>query len=156
MRSLRYARFHVSPSFQIVLNLVSRSLRMQRNHSPLHGTQLSGARFLSSSSFKKHGGTWQISPRFAEVEDAIRAGLKNLEKWYRKADETDVYFICLGTVTPYSHSLSLLDCAQHSIPIGSWRTLKKNGLRSSFVRAFPSLSRWYVHLLPNSNVQLTA
>ena len=36
------------------------------------------------------------NPKFYAVKDAIQAGLKNLGKWYRKVDETDVYFICLG------------------------------------------------------------
>ena len=36
------------------------------------------------------------NPKFEVVEDAIQAGLKNLGKWYRKVDETDVYFICHG------------------------------------------------------------
>lgn len=31
-----------------------------------------------------------------EVEEAIDAGLKNLDKWYNKTDDTDVYFVCLG------------------------------------------------------------
>ena len=34
--------------------------------------------------------------RFYEISDAIHAGLGNLEKWYRKTDDTDAYFICLG------------------------------------------------------------
>ena len=36
--------------------------------------------------------------KFSEVEGAIRAGLDNLEKWHRKADDSDVYFICLGKI----------------------------------------------------------
>jgi len=36
-------------------------------------------------------------PKFAEVEHAIRKGLKNINKWYRKVNDTDAYFICLGT-----------------------------------------------------------
>ena len=39
----------------------------------------------------------ELASRFAEVAPAIRAGLDNLEKWYCKTDETDAYFICLGT-----------------------------------------------------------
>jgi hypothetical protein len=39
----------------------------------------------------------ELSPRFAEIAPAIRAGLDNLEKWYRKTEKTDAYFICLGT-----------------------------------------------------------
>lgn len=40
-------------------------------------------------------------PRFYEISDAIHAGLDNLGKWYRKTDDTDAYFICLGE---FSHS----------------------------------------------------
>lgn len=42
--------------------------------------------------------------KFHEVEDSLHAGLKNLEKWYRKTNDTNVYFICLGTL---SHAPSL-------------------------------------------------
>lgn len=35
-------------------------------------------------------------PKFTELSAAIEAGLQNLDKWYRKTDDTDVYFICLG------------------------------------------------------------
>jgi hypothetical protein len=35
-------------------------------------------------------------PKFSEVEDAIRKGLENIDKWYRKVNDTDAYFICLG------------------------------------------------------------
>ena len=38
--------------------------------------------------------------KFDEVEDAIRSGLENLEKWYSKTDDMDVYFVCLGVVFP--------------------------------------------------------
>ena len=34
--------------------------------------------------------------RFEDVTDAIEAGLANLRKWYRKVDDTNVYFICMG------------------------------------------------------------
>ncbi|KAJ7864017.1 hypothetical protein B0H13DRAFT_2353859 [Mycena leptocephala] len=33
--------------------------------------------------------------RFAD-KDSINCGLENLEKWYRKTNDTDVYFICLA------------------------------------------------------------
>lgn len=38
-------------------------------------------------------------PKFANISDAIDAGLENLNKWYQKIDDTDVYFICLGACT---------------------------------------------------------
>ncbi len=34
--------------------------------------------------------------RFEDVTYAIEAGLDNLKKWYRKVDDTDAYFICMG------------------------------------------------------------
>lgn len=34
--------------------------------------------------------------KFDEVADGITAGLSNLNKWYRKTDDTDAYFISLG------------------------------------------------------------
>lgn len=34
--------------------------------------------------------------KFDALSTAINSGLDNLRKWYRKADGTDVYFICLG------------------------------------------------------------
>jgi hypothetical protein len=37
-------------------------------------------------------------PKFATLAPGICAGLKNLAKWYRKTDDTYVYFICLGEV----------------------------------------------------------
>jgi hypothetical protein len=33
---------------------------------------------------------------FEPVHDALRAGIKLLEKYYRRADDTDVYFIAHG------------------------------------------------------------
>jgi hypothetical protein len=36
--------------------------------------------------------------KFEVVAPALSAGLENLNKWYRKTDDTDAYFICLGTV----------------------------------------------------------
>jgi hypothetical protein len=34
--------------------------------------------------------------KFKDVAAPIEAGLENLRKWYRKVDDTDAYFICLG------------------------------------------------------------
>ncbi|KAH9988499.1 hypothetical protein BJV77DRAFT_1070053 [Russula vinacea] len=39
--------------------------------------------------------TMSAHPRFLDISDAINHGLKNLNKWYQKLDETNVYFICL-------------------------------------------------------------
>jgi hypothetical protein len=42
--------------------------------------------------------------KFEDMRDSINAGLDNLEKWYGKTDDTDVYFICLGELLPIVHS----------------------------------------------------
>ena len=40
-------------------------------------------------------------PKFADISDAIDTRPENLNKWYWKIDNTDVYFICLGAYTAY-------------------------------------------------------
>jgi hypothetical protein len=42
-------------------------------------------------------GDMAVAPKFAEVSDSITSGLENIQKWYGKTDDTDAYFICLGT-----------------------------------------------------------
>jgi len=39
-----------------------------------------------------------MAPKFADVSDSITSGLENIQKWYGKTDDTDAYFICLGTL----------------------------------------------------------
>ncbi|KAJ6631849.1 hypothetical protein B0H10DRAFT_1937605 [Mycena sp. CBHHK59/15] len=42
--------------------------------------------------------TWRnmaATEKFVDMQDSINASLDNLEKWYGKTDDTDVYFICL-------------------------------------------------------------
>ena len=38
-------------------------------------------------------------PKFAAMSGSINVGLTNLQKWYHKTDDTDVYFVCLGDNT---------------------------------------------------------
>ncbi|KAK7025717.1 HAT family dimerization domain-containing protein [Favolaschia claudopus] len=43
--------------------------------------------------------TWRnmaATDRFADMQDSIYAGLENIENWYGKTNDTDVYFICLA------------------------------------------------------------
>jgi hypothetical protein len=47
-------------------------------------------------------------PKFSEVEHAIRKGLENINKWYRKVNNTDAYFICLGTLVFLRDSILIL------------------------------------------------
>ena len=37
-----------------------------------------------------------LNPVYAPVKHALEAGLKNMSKWYRKADVTSIYFISHG------------------------------------------------------------
>ena len=47
-------------------------------------------------------------PEFSEVEHAIHKGLRNIDKWYRKVNDSDAYFICLGTFAfPFGSCLFL-------------------------------------------------
>jgi hypothetical protein len=34
--------------------------------------------------------------QYAPIADAIKQGLKNVDKYYKKTSDSDVYFICLG------------------------------------------------------------
>ena len=34
--------------------------------------------------------------KYERIKDGIESGLRNLRKWYRSTDETDIYFISLG------------------------------------------------------------
>ena len=43
-------------------------------------------------------------PKFSELGHAIRKGLENINKWYRKVNDTDAYFICLGMLVFSSRS----------------------------------------------------
>ena len=43
--------------------------------------------------------SWENMARhnqFKDITNAIEAGLANLQKWYCKVDDTNVYFICMG------------------------------------------------------------
>jgi hypothetical protein len=54
------------------------------------------------------------NPEYAIIADAITKGLKNVEKYYQKASDSDVYFICLGEylffwLKSMSHFVTVLD-----------------------------------------------
>jgi hypothetical protein len=36
--------------------------------------------------------------KFEPIKDAIEAGLRNIVKWYRRTDETSIYFVAHGSV----------------------------------------------------------
>ncbi|KAJ7022699.1 hypothetical protein C8F04DRAFT_1310168 [Mycena alexandri] len=70
------------------------------------------ANIQQSFSSAKHPTVWRTLPllealaetwanmaateKFAPMRDSINAGLENLEKWYGKTDDTNVYFVCLA------------------------------------------------------------
>src|SRR5882757_4984012 len=44
--------------------------------------------------------TWENmaeESQYGVVHDALNKGLENLNKWYKKTDDSGAYFICLGT-----------------------------------------------------------
>jgi hypothetical protein len=77
--------------------------------------------------------------KFADVSDAINAGIENLNKWYWKIDDTNVYFICLGTCLIRYQIISWTDNLQLSIQTGSLHTRVKNG---TSITLMPGLSSW--------------
>lgn len=36
-------------------------------------------------------------PKYNKISESIDAGLDNLAKWYRTMDDSDTYFVCMGT-----------------------------------------------------------
>lgn len=80
-------------------------------------------------------------PKFKEIEPAIRAGLDNLGKWYRKTDETDMYFICLGEVCHYSSCRRSHQILQFSTRMSSLRMQMTNGRVSIKILLWRGLNR---------------
>ena len=85
-------------------------------------------------------------PKFANISDAIDAGLENLNKWYQKIDDTDVYFICLGACTVCSIFDRQLNIwlMQLSTWNGSLCMHARSGRAITLMLGSGSLRRWYV------------
>jgi len=67
------------------------------------------------------------SDKFYEISDAIRAGTANLNKWYRKTDDTNAYFICLGMFAFVVLIFSDCSITKPLTLTTSLRTSKRNG-----------------------------
>ncbi|KAJ7106433.1 hypothetical protein C8R43DRAFT_906248 [Mycena crocata] len=51
--------------------------------------------------------TMSMHPRYAEISDALKEGVKSFRKWYHRAETTsNAYFICLGSFRFFFYSLS--------------------------------------------------
>ena len=46
------------------------------------------------------------SLKYADLSDSIMSGCENICKWYRKTDDTDAYFVCLGSQIFTLHGIS--------------------------------------------------
>ena len=46
------------------------------------------------------------SPKYVDLSDSIMSGLENIRKWYGKTDDTDAYFVCLGSQIFTLHGIS--------------------------------------------------
>ena len=74
------------------------------------------------------------NPRYAPIKDALEAGLANMEKWFRAAGDSPIYFIAHGIVLSLSdlfcvNVYSPGPCVQARVPEGhvgwqhlNWRT----------------------------------
>jgi len=60
------------------------------SHKPTVWQTIPVLEFLQQS-----GENMAVHLKFSGLENAIYTGLKNLQKWYWKANDTDVYLICL-------------------------------------------------------------
>lgn len=71
-----------------------------------------------------------------DIKEAIDFGLKNIDKWYRKLDDTDIYFICLGKLKVFvvlDVIFGLISCnLQLLIHDLSLHIRKSHGQQSSF------------------------
>jgi hypothetical protein len=45
---------------------------------------------------QKMWGTMANASKFNKLEEGINSGLANLDKWYHKTNNMNVYFICLS------------------------------------------------------------
>jgi len=45
---------------------------------------------------QKMWGSMANAPKFSELREAINSSLENMDKWYRKTNNTNMYFICLS------------------------------------------------------------
>jgi hypothetical protein len=87
--------------------------------------------------------------KFDEVSGAIEVGLENLRKWYRKVDDTNAYFICLGELM-LSHLSHLSNSSsfsiKHLIPTSNWHTQKTSGMRITTTLDCIISRQWYVEI----------
>jgi len=70
------------------------------------------------------------APKFKELSHAINGGLENLEKWYRKTNSTNAYFICLGKCPQFFDIIIINVYLQPSIRTGSSHTQKNSGTKN--------------------------
>jgi hypothetical protein len=75
-------------------------------------------------------------PKFADISDTINAGLENLNKWYRKIDDTDVYFICLALDPKWKLAYACKKWESHYFNSG--------------VRRLEEVVRYFIELLAHS------
>ena len=55
------------------------------------------------------------TPEYAPVKHALDAGLENMRKWYRKTDDTSIYFVSHGNVF-----IVLVIGHMYNSPISAW------------------------------------
>lgn len=71
------------------------------------------------------------SPKYADLSDSITSGLENIRKWYGKTDDTDAYFVCLGSQIFTLHGISTDILLQSLIRMSKLPMHRTDGLRPS-------------------------
>jgi hypothetical protein len=74
-------------------------------------------------------GTMVKVPKFNELKDVISAGLQNMDKWYRKTNDTNVYLYALVSVLYILIYIRSNLHFQRSIPVGNSCIQNKSGTK---------------------------
>jgi len=112
------------PEWQII-KLAHKCLKVL---SSTHG-DLWGEKFLTCNRvfplLKKLQTTWEalsVKHEYQPVQNALLAGLQNMDKWYLKTDDTSIYFVSHGIVFSWG-SFSVTDKST-SWPPSSWSSIQ--------------------------------
>jgi hypothetical protein len=86
-------------------------------------------------------GTMANVSKFSKLKGAITHGLANMDKWYRKTNNTNAYFICLGKSSFLLDVNLFNDQFQPLTPTGSLCTQRKSGMKKHTMLVMNNLSK---------------
>jgi hypothetical protein len=99
LKGKSYAMFKISPQEWTELELMREVLQEPANAHQSFSATSEPTVWRTIPVLEYLHETWTNmagASKFDALSVAINSGLNNLSKWYRKTDDTDVYFICLG------------------------------------------------------------